>query len=137
VDRGNGFFEPREVETGLRMGNLVEITKGLELGERIVVSGTFLIDSESKLELAAQGMYSTISKDPVCRAEVSQGKAEKAGRKISYRGKTYYFDSDECKDQFQKNPGKFLKETAEGTPTEKAPSPKTPAKQHGHDHPHG
>ena len=30
VDRGNGFFEPREVETGWRLGNRVEITKGLE-----------------------------------------------------------------------------------------------------------
>ena len=69
-----------------------------------------------------------------CVAEVSQVKAEKAGRKISYRGKTYYFDSDGCKDQFQKIPGKFLKETAEGTPAEKAPSPKVPAKQQGHGH---
>jgi YHS domain-containing protein len=73
----------------------------------------------------------------VCGAEVSLVKAEKAGRKALYRGKTYYFDSDECKDQFQKSPGKFLKETAGGTPAEKTPSPKAPAKQQGQDHRHG
>jgi len=30
VDHGNGFFEPREVETGWRLGNQVEVTRGLE-----------------------------------------------------------------------------------------------------------
>jgi YHS domain-containing protein len=107
VDRGNGVFEPREVETGWRIGNRVEIVKGLEPGERIVVSGNFLIDSESKLELAAQGMYATLSKDPVCGLEVSQRKAEKEGRKITHNGKAYYFHADECKQKFQKDPGRY------------------------------
>ncbi len=53
VDRGNGFFEPRPVETGWRFDDRVEITKGLVPGERIVVSGNFLIDSESKMRMAA------------------------------------------------------------------------------------
>jgi len=109
VDRGNGFFEPREVETGWRFGNRVEITKGLKPGERIVISGNFLIDSESKLEMAATGMYGTLSKDPVCGGDVSVNKAEKAGRKSSYKGKTYYFTSEECKEQFDKNPEQFVK----------------------------
>jgi RND family efflux transporter MFP subunit len=56
VDRGNGYFEPRIVETGWRFGNRVEITRGLASGERIVVSGTFLIDSESRMKAAAAGM---------------------------------------------------------------------------------
>jgi membrane fusion protein, copper/silver efflux system len=50
VDRGNGSFEPRLVETGWRVGDDVEVTKGLEPGERIVVSGTFFIDSESRMK---------------------------------------------------------------------------------------
>jgi Cu(I)/Ag(I) efflux system membrane fusion protein len=50
VDRGNGYFEPRPVETGWRMGENVEITKGLKPGERIVTSGTFFIDSESRMK---------------------------------------------------------------------------------------
>jgi multidrug efflux pump subunit AcrA (membrane-fusion protein)/YHS domain-containing protein len=110
VDQGNGIFEPREVETGWRVGGRVEIVKGLEPGERIVVSGNFLIDSESKLEMAAAGMQGTLSKDPVCGLEVSQKRAEKAGRKISYRGKTYYFCSEECKQRFEKNPEHYVKE---------------------------
>jgi len=109
VDQGNGFFEPREVETGWRLGNRVEITKGLKPGDRIVMSGTFLIDSESRLELAAQGMYGTLSKDPVCGIDVSINKAEKTGRKSVYEGKTYYFSSDECKQKFDKNPGVYIK----------------------------
>ena len=109
VDRGNGFFEPLEVETGWHIGNRVEIVKGLKPGERIVISGNFLIDSESRLELAAAGMVGTLSKDPVCGVDVSINKAEKAGRKSAYQGKTYYFTSDECKEQFDKNPERYVK----------------------------
>jgi membrane fusion protein, copper/silver efflux system len=50
VDRGNGYFEPRLVETGRRSGDDVEVTKGLSAGERIVVSGTFFVDSESRMK---------------------------------------------------------------------------------------
>jgi Cu(I)/Ag(I) efflux system membrane fusion protein len=52
VDRGNGYFEPRTVETGWRLGDRVQILKGLEAGERIVVSGNFLVDSESRMALS-------------------------------------------------------------------------------------
>jgi RND family efflux transporter MFP subunit len=58
VDAGNGYLEPRQVETGERMGDRVEIVRGLKAGERIVTSGTFLIDSESQMKAAAQGMGS-------------------------------------------------------------------------------
>ena len=110
VDLGNGLFEPREVETGWRFGNRVEVTKGLKPGERIALSGTFLIDSESRLELAAAGMVGTLSKDPVCGIDVSINKATKAGRKSTYNGKAYYFTSDECKVRFDKNPKLYVKE---------------------------
>jgi membrane fusion protein, copper/silver efflux system len=46
--RGNSF-EPREVVVGAQLRDRVEILQGLELGERVVTSGTFLIDSESRL----------------------------------------------------------------------------------------
>ena len=52
VDRGNGYIEPREVQTGERVGDRLEIVKGLQPGERIVTSGNFLIDSESQLKAA-------------------------------------------------------------------------------------
>lgn len=50
VDRGNGHLEPRPVETGDRASGRVEITRGLQPGERIATSGTFLLDSEAQLK---------------------------------------------------------------------------------------
>src|SRR4029453_7615806 len=49
VDCGNGNFEPGLVENGSRIGDDVEVTKGLTPGERIVISGTFFVDSESRM----------------------------------------------------------------------------------------
>ena len=116
VEVGNGLFEPREVETGWRMGNRVEIVKGLEPGERIVISGNFLIDSESRMELAAAGMSGTLSKDPVCGMDISPSKAEKTARRSDFQGKTYYFCSDECKAQFDKSPERYAEKPAAGPP---------------------
>ena len=56
VDRGNGYFEPRQVKTGEREGDRIQILSGLSQGERIVTSGNFLIDSESQMKAAASGM---------------------------------------------------------------------------------
>jgi membrane fusion protein, copper/silver efflux system len=114
VDRGNGYFEPREVETGWRFANRVEIVKGLEPGEKIVVSGNFLIDSESRMELAAAGMAGSLIKDPACGTVVSVKKAEKAGRKSIHQGKTYYFSSAECKDKFDRDPDRYAAKPVEG-----------------------
>jgi membrane fusion protein, copper/silver efflux system len=52
VALGDGFFEPRSVVTGWRFGDRVEIVEGLMPGEQIVISGNFLIDSESRMKLA-------------------------------------------------------------------------------------
>jgi Cu(I)/Ag(I) efflux system membrane fusion protein len=49
-------YEPREVRTGWSFADRVEIVDGLKEGERIVVSGNFLIDSESRMKLAAAGL---------------------------------------------------------------------------------
>ena len=56
VDRGNGYFEPRQVKTGEREGDRIQILSGLNQGDRIVTSGNFLIDSESQMKAAASGM---------------------------------------------------------------------------------
>jgi len=49
IDRGNGYFEPRAVTIGQQMDGRTEILSGLAAGERIVTSGNFLIDSESRM----------------------------------------------------------------------------------------
>ena len=56
VDRGGGYFEPREVETGESAGDDVVVLKGLKAGEHVVTSANFLIDSESQLQ-AAMGSF--------------------------------------------------------------------------------
>jgi membrane fusion protein, copper/silver efflux system len=58
VDLGNGYLEPRQVTLGDRFGDRVTVIRGLSSGERIVSSGTFLVDSESQLKAAATGMGS-------------------------------------------------------------------------------
>ena len=50
VDRGNGYLEPRAVETGDQVDDRIVITRGLKEGDRIVTAANFLIDSESQLK---------------------------------------------------------------------------------------
>ena len=52
IDRGDGYLEPREIEVGPRLDDHVVVLKGLKLGERIVSSANFLVDSESQLQAA-------------------------------------------------------------------------------------
>jgi len=56
VNRGDGRFLPREVKVGLRGDSLVEIVAGLKPGDEVVASATFLLDSESNLAAAMQGI---------------------------------------------------------------------------------
>ena len=49
VLRAPGQYEPRPVTLGVTSDGLVQITDGIKAGEQVVVSGQFLIDSESKL----------------------------------------------------------------------------------------
>jgi RND family efflux transporter MFP subunit len=52
VDRGDGYFEPRELRLGARLPDAVEVLEGLEEGERVLTSGNFFVDSESKMKAA-------------------------------------------------------------------------------------
>jgi len=58
IDKGSGYFEPREVKVGTKVDNYYEVIKGLKAGEKVVTSANFLIDSESKLKEAVGGMAS-------------------------------------------------------------------------------
>ena len=170
VDLGNSQIEPREVETGRRLGDRVEVTRGLRRGERVAVSGAFLLDSESRLKMpsrqestATRNIHNTtpgearvnsatgmplqvdqpskapfrdaskmatdsnplqtgnaIQQDPVCGMEVDTMNA--GMRKSAYGGKTYYFCSKACKDQFDANPTAYVKES-EHEPASKVQPP--------------
>jgi Cu(I)/Ag(I) efflux system membrane fusion protein len=52
VDKGNGYFEPRYVTTGAKIGGYYIVRFGLSEGEKVVTNANFLIDSESQLKAA-------------------------------------------------------------------------------------
>ena len=51
-----GKFQPVVIVPGLRSGDRVEVLSGLEVGDEIVVSGQFMIDSESNLQASFRRM---------------------------------------------------------------------------------
>ncbi len=51
-----GAFEPRNITVGPIVSGNVVVLSGLKPGEKIVTSGNFLIDSESRLKSAESGM---------------------------------------------------------------------------------
>jgi len=53
VETSDGHFEARAVETGWRLNDRIQIVRGLREGENVVASGTFLVDSESRLQMAS------------------------------------------------------------------------------------
>jgi len=56
LDRGEGRFEPRAVEIGVRGEGFTEIRDGIAEGDRVVVAANFLIDAESNLKAALRGL---------------------------------------------------------------------------------
>jgi Cu(I)/Ag(I) efflux system membrane fusion protein len=50
ISAGDGLFQPVEVRTGAEKGAVTVIEAGLEDGDRVVVSGQFLLDSEASLQ---------------------------------------------------------------------------------------
>ena len=59
--RGNGSIgrdrlAPRQVTLGLKAGSAYEVLSGLEAGDQVVVSGNFLLASESRLK-SATGLW--------------------------------------------------------------------------------
>ena len=56
LDMGDGKFLPRAVKTGQRGQGFVQIREGLADGDKIVTSANFLIDAESNLKAALQGL---------------------------------------------------------------------------------
>ena len=119
VEHGEGVFEPRQVETGWRFGDRVEILGGVKPGERVVIAATFLVDSESKLKTPAsapvpaseQAVVSPkpvaamgAMKDPNCGMSVDPAQSAAAGHSLAYKGATYYFCSERCKQAFRNDP---------------------------------
>ena len=68
VAKGDGRFEPRTVKLGRHGEGYVEVRNGLQSGEQVVTTATFLIDAESNLRAALK----TFSSDNSTRKEASR-----------------------------------------------------------------
>src|SRR5471030_3180506 len=117
VDSGEGVFEPRQVETGRSFDGRVQILAGLEAGERIVTSGNFLLDSESRMKQAAgaphgaeKGAEKAQTKDPVCGMDLA-GPTQFQGESADQH---FFFCSSECQHKFEKEPGLYLHKATGG-----------------------
>lgn len=108
VALGDGYFEPRRVQVGARLGEQVQIMQGLKEGENIVISGNFLLDSESRMKMSAAPAEASSALDPVCGMKADEAKARSAKWTSQGRGKTFFFCSPACKKQFDAAPNKYL-----------------------------
>ncbi len=78
VVRGEGVFEPRQVTLGPKVGPYYEVLEGLVEGERIVTSGTFLLDSESKL-MSSTNMMGALGMGGIKMEQAQMGEMEMPG----------------------------------------------------------
>jgi YHS domain-containing protein len=115
VETSDDVFEPRPVQLGAAFGDLVEIVRGLEVGDRIVTSGNFLVDSESRIRSAK--VVSNNSKnelvsnrDPVCGMPLDTKQTHDRSYSSKYRGETFLFCSEKCQKKFEQDPAKFAGE---------------------------
>src|SRR3989449_372103 len=83
VAQGDGKFASVDVEIGIETGGQTEIRKGLEAGQKVVVSGQFLIDSESSLramETRMGEMPASAADSAVAATHRGTGKVERIGK---------------------------------------------------------
>jgi membrane fusion protein, copper/silver efflux system len=120
VETSDGVFEPRPVETGAAYGGSITVTRGLVVGDNVVVSGNFLIDSESRLHSALPTFSSARTsaaqptqtaaaedRDPVCGMKLEPKQVQSSGHVEKYHGELFHFCSDNCQKKFQHDPGKY------------------------------
>ena len=80
------MFEPRQVALGPKVGPYYEVVEGLKKGERIVTSGTFLLDSESKL-MASTNMMGALGMGGIKMEQADMGQMDMDGMDMGRTGK--------------------------------------------------
>ena len=83
VAEGENRFVPIEVETGLEADGRTEIRKGLEAGQKVVVSSQFLIDSEASLK----GTTTRMGEMPALQSGKPEGVTHHGEGKVERIGK--------------------------------------------------
>jgi YHS domain-containing protein len=125
VETSDGVFEPRPVEISGIFGDQAIVADGIREGERVVISGNFLLDSESRMRASSNapdapkvkpisealgkfgrpgGAGSGQVRDPVCGMSL---KPAEIAFQENYQGKTFSFCSDTCRKKFLADPGKY------------------------------
>jgi Cu(I)/Ag(I) efflux system membrane fusion protein len=84
VARGDGRFEPVEVQAGIESGDRTEIVAGLESDDTVVVSGQFLIDSEASLAAGLRRMTEPATSEVWGAGVVGKVDAEKRNVRLSH-----------------------------------------------------
>ncbi|HTP68489.1 MAG TPA: efflux RND transporter periplasmic adaptor subunit [Dongiaceae bacterium] len=115
VEAAEGVFVAHAVKVGATLGSMVAITSGLSAGDRYVASGSFLVDSESRLRgtplVAAQmtknAEMSAPAKDPVCGMPLNDAQARSTQHEETYHGEKFHFCSDNCQNKFRKDPARY------------------------------
>ncbi|WP_431273210.1 efflux RND transporter periplasmic adaptor subunit [Variovorax ureilyticus] len=74
----NGRFRPVDVEIGIESGGQTEVKRGLQAGQRVVVSSQFLIDSEASLK----GVEARLNAVPAATATPAGAAAASAPRHV-------------------------------------------------------
>jgi Cu(I)/Ag(I) efflux system membrane fusion protein/cobalt-zinc-cadmium efflux system membrane fusion protein len=69
IDHGNGSLEPRTIETGPQFDDSVVVLGGLKVGDRVVSSANFLVDSEAQLQAAAGAFAPPATPPPAAGAQ--------------------------------------------------------------------
>lgn len=128
VESSDGVFEPRPVEVAGVFGDQAILAGGIHEGERVVVSGNFLLDSESRMRSSGSPSDATMQpvaeshpelagapsgsevRDPVCGMAL---KPSEVAAHENYHGKTYTFCSDSCRRKFLGDPAKYTGKKAE------------------------
>ncbi|SRR6266478_1514705 len=78
---GKGRFRPVDVQPGIESGGWTEIKSGLQAGQKVVVSGQFLVDSEANLKATTLRMEDAQPVAGVAGAEhLGEGKIEAVGK---------------------------------------------------------
>ncbi len=135
VETSDGIFEPRPVEVSGIFGDQAIAASGVNEGDRVVVSGNFLLDSESRMRASGNAAGSNLTagatvnpiaettiqhpaslrpelRDPVCGMTL---KPADIPFQENYQGRTLSFCSDSCRKKFLADPGKYAALNAIGS----------------------
>jgi hypothetical protein len=134
VERMPGTFDGVEVALGPRCGEAYPILSGLEPGQRVVASGAFLVDAETRLNPGLAAAYFGASRSaPAAPAPAGkdgagaswadaaaiarQGRCPVTGLKlgsmgeppaVAIRGRTVYICCEGCRSKLEGEPDEYL-----------------------------